>query len=405
MTIAEGPLAGVQILAIEQFGAGPFCSLQFAHLGADVVKIEDPSTAGDVGRRVPPGVAGDGSLYFETFNRGKRSIALDLKKSAGREVLERLVVTSDAVFNNLRGDQPARLRLTYESLGAINPAIVCASLSAFGNLGDRAAEPGYDALIQAEAGWAAITGEPDGPPIRSGLPLVDYSAGFAAAFGMLAAIFKARQTGIGCDVETNLYDTALSLLNYPATWYLSASVPFERQAMSAHPSIVPFQFFQTADGCIAIACAKEKFFETLVETLNADDLAADRRFATFADRLEHREALLERLSAMFEQRPSAHWVELLRGRVPCAPVREPSEALALAELRERGMLVEYEHPHLGAVRTVGPAVRVDGFQADAEPAPGLGADRDEILLQAGYSHAQIERLADEGAFGGAVRSR
>ena len=175
------PLAGVRILAVEQFGAGPFATLHLADLGAEVIKIEDPAAGGDVARSVPPVQAGTTSLYFEAFNRGKRSLALDLKSPAGRAVFERLVGTADAVFNNLRGDLPEALGLTYATLGRVNPAIVCVSLSAYGRSGPRAAEPGYDALIQAEAGWAALTGDPDGPPQKSGLSLADYAGGLAAA--------------------------------------------------------------------------------------------------------------------------------------------------------------------------------------------------------------------------------
>ena len=168
MGSSEGPLAGLTILAVEQFGAGPFGTLLLTDLGADVIKIEDPGSGGDVGRGVPPGAANGNSLYFEAFNRGKASVALDLGTPAGQEALHALVARADAVFNNLRGDLPGRLGLTYNALSAFNPAIVCVSLSAYGRNGERRSYPGYDALVQAEAGWASLTGEPDAPPARSG---------------------------------------------------------------------------------------------------------------------------------------------------------------------------------------------------------------------------------------------
>src|SRR6202022_1184839 len=180
-----GPLAGLRVIAIEQYGAGPYGTLYLADMGAEVIKIEDPGTGGDISRYVPPGQQGQDSLFFETFNRGKKSICLDLKNPAGRQVLERLVKDSQGIFTNLRGDLPESLRLAYEPLGAFNPALVCVSLSAYGRTGPRAAYPGYDALIQADAGWAALTGEPDGPPVKSGLSLVDYSAGLMAALGLM----------------------------------------------------------------------------------------------------------------------------------------------------------------------------------------------------------------------------
>lgn len=395
----QGPLDGVRILAIEQFGAGPFCSLFFADAGAEVIKIEDPGNSGDVGRCVPPVVSGDSSLYFETFNRGKRSIALDLKNPAGRAVFEQLVSGADAVFNNLRGDQPARLGLTYADLSHLNPRIVCASLSAYGRTGERAAEPGYDALIQAETGWAALTGEPGGPPIKSGLSLVDYAAGSTIAFGLIAAIFQAQRTGRGCDVDTSLFDVALSLLSYPATWFLSAGIHPDRLPSSAHPSIVPFQFFETKDGHIAVACAKEKFFNRLVVLMDLAELAGDSRFANFSARHEHRDELLQRLESRFRAESSAIWLDRLRGKVPCAPVQNVEEALDPETLRGRGLLSEYEHHGLGIVRTVGSPIAFSGFEAVYRSAPPLDGDRFSLLIELGMTDSEIASLEAAGAFG------
>ena len=232
---SHAPLTGLRIVAVEQFGAGPFGTLLLADLGAEVIKIEDPAAGGDVGRTVPPGAADGSSLYFEAFNRGKRSIALDLTSPGGREVFSRLVATADAVYNNLRGDLPDRLGLTYAALSEINPAIVCVSLSAYGREDPRRAEPGYDALVQAEAGWASLTGEPGSPPARSGLPMADYAAGLVAACGLLAGIVDARRTGRGRDLDTSLFDTALAMLSYQATWWLSAGIETAAAALFGAP--------------------------------------------------------------------------------------------------------------------------------------------------------------------------
>jgi crotonobetainyl-CoA:carnitine CoA-transferase CaiB-like acyl-CoA transferase len=376
--MAGGPLTGIRMLAIEQFGAGPFASLYFADLGAEVIKIEDPATGGDVARTVPPGVAGDTSLYFETFNRGKRSIALDLTSDVDRTIFKHLVESADAVFNNLRGDLPDRLGLTYRQLGAINRGVVCGSLSAYGRAGPRAAEPGYDALIQAEDGWAAMTGEPDGPPIKSGLSMVDYTAGLAIAFGMLAAIYDARRTGIGCDVDTSLHETAISLLTYPATWWLSAGIESERQPLSAHPSIVPFQFFATADGYVAIACAKEKFFQRLCERLELNELAEDPCFGDFSERRAHRDEVLGMLSEVIRGKATKDLVELLRGAVPCAPVRSMQEALDADDLHALDIEISYQHDLLGTVATVGNPLRFNGRRYGKAQAPALDADGDAL---------------------------
>jgi crotonobetainyl-CoA:carnitine CoA-transferase CaiB-like acyl-CoA transferase len=393
------PLAGVRIIAVEQYGAGPFGTLYLADLGADVIKVEDPGTGGDVSRYIPPGRVGTDSLFFEAFNRGKRSIAIDLKSSGGRAVFERLVASADAVFSNLRGDQPDRLGLTYEVLGRINPAIVCVALTGYGRSGAAAQLPGYDALVQAESGWAALTGAPDGPPTKSGLSLADYIAGLTAMLGLMVALFDARRTGLGREVDTNLYDSALAMLSYPATWFLSSGFVAERHAMSAHPSVVPFQFFATADGHIAVAAPKEKFFRVMVEAMGLGELADDPRFIDFDARRGHRDELLAILSRRFAQDTTAAWLTILRGRIPIAPVRSMAEALDPDDLRERGMLAEYDHPVFGAVRSVGLPLALGGFAPDYTPGPGLGADGESVLRDVGLSPSEIEALRAAGAFG------
>jgi crotonobetainyl-CoA:carnitine CoA-transferase CaiB-like acyl-CoA transferase len=393
------PLAGVRVIAVEQYGAGPFGTMYLADLGATIIKVEDPASGGDVSRYIPPGRVGTDSLFFEAFNRGKRSIALDLKTDSGRTVFERLVASADAVFSNLRGDQPARLGLMYDNLGRVNPAIVCVALTGYGREGASARLPGYDALVQAESGWASLTGAPDGPPTKSGLSLADYIAGLTAALGLMVALFDARRTGLGRDVDTNLYDSSLAMLSYPATWYLSSGFVTERQPMSGHPSVVPFQFFATSDGHVAIAAPKEKFFRTLVEGMDMPELADDPRFADFDARRAARDALLDLLSARFAQRSTATWLTALRGRIPIAPVRSLEEALAVDELRARGMLAEYEHPSFGAVRSVGLPLTLSGFEPDYGPGPGLGADTDALLGELGLSAAEIDALRLAGAFG------
>lgn len=393
------PLAGVRVIAVEQYGAGPFGTLYLADLGAEIIKVEDPATGGDVSRYIPPGRSGTDSLFFEAFNRGKRSIALDLKSAGGRAVFERLVVSADAVFSNLRGDQPERLGLTYDVLGLINPAIVCVALTGYGRDGAAARLPGYDALIQAESGWAALTGAPDGPPTKSGLSLADYIAGLTAVLGLMVALFDARRTGLGRDVDTNLYDSALAMLSYPATWYLSSGFVSERQAMSGHPSVVPFQFFATADGHVAVAAPKEKFFTALVEGMGLPELAADPRFADFDARLRNRAQLVDLLSARFAERPTAAWLEALRGRIPIAPVRSMADALDPNELAARGMLAAYEHAAFGSVRSVGLPLTLGGYAPDYTRGPGLGADTTAILRDAGYTDGEVAALRDAGAFG------
>lgn len=392
----EAPLRGYRVLAVEQFGAGPFGSLFLADLGADVVRIEDASTGGDVARYVPPGQLDGDSLYFETFNRGKRSLCLDLHNDAGREVFHRLVASSHAVYNNLRGDLPAKLGLTYEQLAQHNRAVVCVSLSAYGRTGSDASRPGYDALIQAEAGWAALTGDPSWPPVRSGLPLVDYSAGLVAAVGLLAALLRAQRTGVGGDVDTSLLDTALAMLGYGATWYLSAGIEAVRSPHSAHPSVVPFQFFATTDGYVAVACAKEKFFRALMEELG---LPVESQFADVEARRMHKDELVQLLASHFSKAPTTEWLERLSGRVPIAPVRTPAAALDQAGRERPEMVASYPHPTLGSVRTVGSPLHFSNWCPDYRPGPHLDEHRADVLSEVGYGASSVAGLEAAGAFG------
>jgi crotonobetainyl-CoA:carnitine CoA-transferase CaiB-like acyl-CoA transferase len=393
------PLAGVRIVAVEQYGAGPFGTMILADLGAEIVKVEDPGSGGDVSRYIPPGQQGTDSLFFEAFNRGKRSVAIDLKNPAGREAFERLVASADAVFSNLRGDQPERLGITYAHLAHVNPRIVCVALTGYGRRGADALLPGYDALVQAESGWASLTGGPDDPPTKSGLSLADYICGLTAMIGLLAALRDAEHTGIGRDVDTNLYDSSLAMLSYPATWYLTSGFVTRRLPMSAHPSVVPFQFFATADGHVAIACPKEKFFRALVAAMGLPELATDERFASFAARGRHREEVLGALSARFAERTTAEWLATLRGVVPVAPVRSLEQALDAEELGDREMLAEYEHPVFGRVRSVGLPLHVSDHEPEYRPGPLLGADTEALLARVGVDAATIAGWRAAGAFG------
>src|SRR5215217_1097349 len=239
-----------------------------------------------------------------------------------------------------------------------------------------------------------LTGGPGDPPTKSGLSLVDYSAGLAAAFGIASAIFDAHRSGRGRDVDVSLYDVGLSLLSYPATWFLSAGVSPERQALSAHPSIVPFQFFETSDGYIAIACAKEPFFRRLVEALELGEVAADPRFSRFSDRFENRDELLSVFRETLLGRSTDTWIQQLHGLVPCAPVRSMEDALDVDDLRNRGLLMEYDHQELGLVRMLGSAVRFGEFVPSARSAPRLDGDRDVVLDELGPIDAEASG-ADE----------
>ena len=390
------PLEDLRIIAIEQYGAGPFGSVHLADLGAEVIKIEDPASGGDVGRHVPPYQEGEDSLFFEAFNRNKRSVSLNLNTEAGRTVFNDLVRVSDVVFSNLRGDVPAKIGITHADLRHLNPAIVCCSLSGFGMTGPRSAEPGYDYVLQGIAGWMDLTGEPSGPPTKSGLSLVDYSGGLVAAISMLAAVHAARRDGVGSDCDLSLFDTALSMLTYPAIWALNGDFVPTRTHNSAHPSLVPFQAFEASDGWIVIACPKEKFWKRLATTIGRPELGTAELYATFTARRENAGTLLPVLDAVFATRPALDWLTELRAAgVPCGPVNTVSEALADPQTDARGMIVETEHPRFGIVRQVRSAVRVGDTTPEYRRAPLLNEDFDYVLRD--VLNYEAERIAQFAA--------
>ena len=391
------PLAGVRVISLCQFGAGPFATMQLADLGAEVIKVEDPTAGGDVGRYVPPFTSEQDSFYFQTFNRNKRSITLNLRVPAARDVLHRLVAVADAIYYNLRGDLPAKLGLTYEHLGAVNPKIVCCSLSAFGTTGLRAAEPGYDLLMQAYSGMMSLTGEPGTPPAKCGISIVDFAGAYVSAIGLLSAVIAARATGQGRDVDVSLLDTSISMLSYLATNTLNREYEPERLSSSAHPSLYPSQVFRTADGHVAVICFKEKFWQELCAVMGQPELAEEPRFRRFADRLANREELLAIVGEVMASRTTQQWLDGLRGRVPCAPVNTVRQALEDPQVLAREMIVEVEHPEWGTLRQTASPYRV-GADLDHQPGPALGADTDAVLAElCGYTPDEIAALRSSGA--------
>ena len=395
------PLQDVRILAIEQYGAGPFGSVHLADLGAEVIKIEDPRFGGDVGRQTPPYSEGDDSLFFQAFNRNKRSMVLDLANPSGREVFEELVKVSDAVYSNLRGDVPEKMGIRYEDLKHLNPRIVCCSLSGYGMTGPRSQQPGYDYMLQGLGGWMSVTGERDGPPAKSGLSMVDYSGGFVAAISMLSGIHAARRDGVGMDCDVSLYDTAIGMLTYLATWNLNRGHEFSRTHHSAHPSLVPFQNFPTADSWIVIGCAKDKFWRRLVEAMGSPEWCSDPRFTTPADRYEHSSECVAHLEEELAAHTTDVWLERLeRAGVPCARINTVPEALAEEHTAARGMVVTTEHPRFGAVQQVASPVRAGEQRTEHQRAPLLGEHTRTVLSDLlGAGSERLRGYAQAGAFG------
>ena len=395
------PLADIRILSLEQYGAGPFGTLHLADLGAEVIKVEDPRVGGDVGRYVPPYANEEDSLFFEAFNRNKKSISIDLLTPEGRAVFEDLVKVCDVVYSNLRGDVPAKMKITYNDLKHLNPKIVCCSLTGFGMTGPRSSEPGYDYILQGLAGWMDLTGEPDGPPTKSGLSMVEYSGGFVAAISLLAGVHAARRDGVGMDCDLSLYDAAIGMLTYPGVWHMNAGFTPVRTHHSAHPSLVPFQAFEASDGWIIIGCAKEKFWQRLTEVIGKPEWATDPRFITFADRQRNATALLPMLEEIVRHRTVDQWLSVLYpASIPCGPINDVAQAMLEPHTIARNLIFETEHPRYGTIKNLASPVKVGNEAVTHRRAPQRNENFDEVmsgLLK--YSPEKIASLGDAGAFG------
>ena len=373
------PLAGIRILAIEQFGAGPYGSMYLAELGAEVIKIENRATGGDPSRQSGSvTLAEDDSAYFQAFNLAKKSVTLNLKSDEGRSLFHDLVRKSDVVWNNLRGSQPAKMGLDYKTFKEVKADIICTHISAYGRDNDRAEWPGYDYLMQAECGFLSVTGEPGTPPSRFGLSMIDFMTGVVAALGCVAALLARTNQG-GRDVDISLFDVALHQLTYPGTWYLNHGIETGRVARSAHPYNTPVQLFKTRDGWIFIMCMTDKFWQLLVERTQHPELADDPRFNSMAARAENRDALTAALDDIFETEETDHWFALLQTHIPVAPVYDLPNALNNPFVESIGMMQTMPHREFGEYRGLSNPIKIDNQRLDTQCGAGLGADNATIL--------------------------
>jgi len=390
------PLAGYRVLELAHLVAGPVCGMLLADLGADVVKVEAPE-GGDIARTVYDPLLGGDSAVFHTVNRNKRSVALDLRRPEGRAAFTRLVAGADVVVEAYRGGVAERLGIDYAALAAVNPRLVYCSLSAFGPEGPWRDKPGLDMLVQALSGLMAVTGEPGGGPVLCGAPVLDTLGAFQAATGVLTALLHRERTGEGQRVDVSLLAGALLAHAARLSVFLVTGEEPGRQG-SAHPYLVPFQAFAAQDGWIYVAAWVDRLWEPFCAALERPALAADPRFATRADRLRHREALVAEVAPVFRARTVQEWMaQLEKHDVLCAPVNRYRDLADDPVVRASGMLVSQEHPRAGRLTTFATPIRLSrtpgGIRA---PAPALGEHTDAVLREAGLAPEEIARLRAAG---------
>ncbi len=370
------PLTGIRVADFSRVLAGPLATMLLGDLGADVVKIERPVTGDDTRGWGPPFVGGD-SAYFLALNRNKRSVTLDLATADGRSAARRLALTSDVVVENFRPGLMERFGLDHATLTAENPELVYCSLTAFGE-GDRGARPGYDIIVQALSGLMSFTGHRGAEPTKVGVALLDVICGLYACNAIQAALLGRRATGRGSRVTVSLFDASVAaLVNQASNYLLGGLVPGPMG--NAHPNIVPYQLFETADRPFILAAGNDRLFERTCHVLARPDLAADERFATNAARVRSRDALIPELSSVFATRTAAEWLAALEAAsVPCAPVRTLDEVFASPE--GAATIQAVDDPERGSLRLVADPIRVDGRTPPARmPPPRLGEHTDELL--------------------------
>jgi crotonobetainyl-CoA:carnitine CoA-transferase CaiB-like acyl-CoA transferase len=390
------PLDGVRVVDLTRVLAGPYATMLLADMGAEVIKVEEPQRGDDT--RAWPAFAGGESTYFMSVNRGKKSLTLDLKPEAGKAVLGRLLAGADVLVENFRPGTLARLDFGWEAVHARHPRLVYCSISGFGESGPEAGRPGYDLIVQGESGVMDLTGFPDGPPVKFGASIADLASGTMAAHGVVLALLARERTGAGQKVEIAMLEVMAALLTYQGQAYLTTGVSPRRKG-NQHPSIVPYEVFEAADGYLTVGVANNSLWSRFCQAIGEPALAGDPRFDTEVKRVENRDTLVPLLGRIFARAPVAEWLARLDAAgVPAGKIKSVGEALDSEHLRARGAIVTVTHPTAGPMRMVGPPIRLHGTPAEAAtPAPLLGEHTDEILTKVlGYSAEAVAALRGAG---------
>lgn len=393
-TTAEGALAGIRVLELANFMAGPFCGMLLADMGAEVIKVENPKV-GDYTRTTPPFVGGE-SAGFLALNRNKKSVTLNLKAPEGRALFLELARTADVVLENFRPGTMTDLGIDYEAVRAVRPDVIYCSASGFGQTGPYSQRPGFDLILQGLSGLMSITGEPDGAPVKVGVPIADLTCALFATYAILAAYIARQKTGQGQYIDLSLFESAVALGVWEtSSYFATGEVP--GRLGSAHRVAAPYQAFRTKDGYITLGAQTPNQWPKLCELIGRPELEHDPRFATNADRKANEHALAEIIESVLVTRESAHWLRLFEPHFPCGVLNTYDKVLADPHLQARGFIIEMEHPAAGTVRSTGFVPKLSGTPARVyRPAPTLGQHNAEILGQLGHDAAEVERLRAAG---------
>ncbi|MEY7851050.1 CaiB/BaiF CoA transferase family protein [Natrarchaeobius sp. A-rgal3] len=393
------PLDDVTVIDVSSYVSASFGTMILANLGAEVIKVEQPGDGDPARSAGPPFIDGE-SPYFMSVNYGKRSIELDLKSDDGLSILRELVADADAFVENFRPGTAERLGIDYESLTDVNESLLYCSVSAFGEDGPWTDRPGYDLLIQGMSGLMSVTGEPDRPPVKAGVPVSDLVTGSWVAQGVLAALYERERSGEGERIELAMYDAILPYLTKHAGAVFAGESP-ERMG-SRDPVIAPYQVFEAADGYLAVGIGSQKLWTEFCVAIDRADLATDDRFETNPDRVDHMDELEAELEATFRERPVEEWVSLLADEhgLPVGPINDVADALENEHVEARGLLTEVDHPTADDVPVVEHPLRFGRLQSGFDDhAPVLGEDTRDLLTDHGYDDDEIESLAADRVIG------
>jgi crotonobetainyl-CoA:carnitine CoA-transferase CaiB-like acyl-CoA transferase len=387
------PLAGLRILDLTRVLAGPYCTMMLGDMGADVVKVERPGAGDDTRGFGPPFVGGE-STYFMSINRSKRGMTLDLKHERGLEILRQMLETADVVVENFRPGLMDRLGYGYEAVRELNPRLIYCSISGYGGTGPDAALPGYDLIIQGEGGIASLTGDPEGQPFKVGTSQADIVAGMMACQGILLALIARERTGLGQKVDIGMLDCQVALLTYQAGIYFATGESPTRLG-NRHPSIVPYETFECADGYLNVACGNESMWRRFCKAAGMEDLADDLRFRSNADRVANADVLRSVLRPAMSGRTTAEWLTALRSAgVPAGRIDTVRDVCERPQVIARDMVVELEHPKAGPIRVTGVPVKLSDTPGAVEsPPPVLGQHTEDVLSDwLGMSEVEVAEL-------------